>query len=310
MGFDPADSVFRSGDVVLRDEWQPVPGRLTVSAGIRIDYNSYRDIEYQPSLRLLYTPGPSQSAWLAVSRAVRTPNRVDRDISFDLGTTAVFGIPMAVINYGSRSMQSEVARTAEGGYRFQSGQRWSVDTSVFFSRYERLRSIDQAAPELVVTSSGVFLQLPMHMANSGAGRSYGGEVSATVQAHSGWRLIPSYAYVKDDRWLPADSPGYTYAWDHVPSDLRHQGGLRSQHDLSRNLQFDLMARARSRDCTYALPGVLLLDARLSWHPIRATEISFSLRNLTGKHVFETVSEGATPAIPTRRTFLVQWVQRF
>ena len=70
------------------------------SAGIRIDYNSYRDIEYQPSVRLLYTPKPNQSAWLAVSRAVRTPNRVDRDISFDLGTVEVFGLPMTLINHG------------------------------------------------------------------------------------------------------------------------------------------------------------------------------------------------------------------
>ena len=58
-----------------------------------------------------------------------------------------------------------------------------------------------------------------------------------------------------------------------------------------------MARVRSRDCTYGLPGVLLIDARLNWRPVRATEISFSLRNLTGKHVFETVSEGATPGHP-------------
>jgi outer membrane receptor protein involved in Fe transport len=123
-------------------------------------------------------------------------------------------------------------------------------------------------------------------------------------------LIPSYSYLKDDRWLPADSADYFYAWDHLPSDLRHQGALRSQHDLARNLQLDIMARARSRDLTYALPGVLLIDARLNWHPVRGAEIGFSLRNLTGKHVFETVSEGATPAIPTRRTFLVQWVQRF
>jgi iron complex outermembrane recepter protein len=310
IGLDPLSDVFRSGDLVLRDEWQAVPGRLTASAGIRVDYNSYRDIEYQPSFRLIYTPKSSQSAWLAVSRAVRTPNRVDRDISFDLGSTVVMGVPVAVINHGSRSFRSEVARTVEGGYRFQSGQRWSVDTSVFWSAYGRLRSIDEGLPEVVVTDSSFFLRVPLQLTNAGAGHSYGGEASATVQVRRGWRLIPSYSYVKDDRWLPAASANYSYIWDHLPSDLRHQGGLRSQHDLARDWQLDLMARARSRDYTYGLPGVLLIDARLNWHPVRATEISFSLHNLTNRQVFETVSEGATPAIPTRRTFLVQWAQRF
>ena len=135
-------------------------------------------------------------------------------------------------------MQSEVARTAEAGYRFQSGQRWSVDTSVFFTGYERLRSIDQGPPELVVTDSGYFLRLPMQMANSGAGRSWGGETSATVQMRRGWRLLHSYSYVKDDRWLPAESASASYHWDHTPADLRHQGALRSQHDLARNWQLD------------------------------------------------------------------------
>ncbi len=150
----------------------------------------------------------------------------------------------------------------------------------------------------------------MQLANSGAGRSYGGEAWATVQVRRGWRLIPAYSYARDNRWLPANSAYYAYAWDHLPSDLRHQGTFRSQHDLARNWQLDLMARARSRDLTYGLPGVLLIDARLNWHPFRASEIGFTFHNLTDRRVFETVSEGATPAIPTRRTFLVQWAQRF
>jgi iron complex outermembrane receptor protein len=141
-GFNPSSAVFRSGDIVIRDEWQVLSDRLLVSAGIRLDYNSYRDAEYQPSLRLLYTPKANQSAWVAVSRAVRTPNRVDRDVVFDPGSQTVQGLPVSHVNFGSKSMRSEVAKTAEAGYRFQSGQRWSVDTSVFWSQYSRLSSVD------------------------------------------------------------------------------------------------------------------------------------------------------------------------
>ena len=95
----------------------------------------------------------------------------------------------------------------------------------------------------------------------------------------------------------ASSPAYTYSWDHVPSDLRHQGTVRSQHDLARNWQLDLMARARSRDLTYGLPGVMLVDARLNWHPVRGTEIGFTLHNLANRQVFETFSEGIGPGHP-------------
>jgi hypothetical protein len=83
-----------------------------------------------------------------------------------------------------------------------------------------------------------------------------------------------------------------------------------QYDVARNLQLDLMARARSRDRAHDLPGVLLADVRLSWHPVRSSEFAFTAHNLTDRRVFETVSEGTTPAIPIRRIFLVQWTQRF
>jgi iron complex outermembrane receptor protein len=313
MSFSPNAAVIRSGDIVVRDEWEAIAGRLVASAGVRVDYNSYSDIEYQPSVRLLYTPKANQSAWLAVSRAVRTPNRADRDIVYDLGSALVpgVGIPITATLTGSKSMRSEVARTAEGGYRFQAGQRWSVDASAFFSSYERLRSVDYAlAPTVIVTASGISLGLPLHMANSGAGRSYGGEVWSTIQVRRGWRLIPAYSYVKDDRWLPASSTVYFYSWENVPPDLRHQGTVRSQHDLSRTWQLDLMARARSRDLANGLPGVLLFDARLNWHPLRGTEFAFGVQNLTDRHVFEAISGGVTPAIPTRRTVVVQLLQRF
>jgi iron complex outermembrane receptor protein len=295
----------------LRDEWQLLPDRVLVSAGIRLDYISYHDVEYQPSLRLLYTPKANQSAWVAVSRAVRTPNRVDRDVVFDPGSETVFGMPVRMTNYGSKSMRSEVAKTAEAGYRFQSGQRWSVDTSMFWSQYRRLRTVDyNLSPELVFSESGVFLRLPMWMANSGAGRSYGGEAWSTVQLRRGWRVIPSYSYLNDYRCLPTPSVNYATLWEQIPADIRHQGAVRSQHDLARNWQLDLMARVRSRDLAHGMRGVLLVDARLNWHPTRATEISFTLHNLTDRRVFETVSEGTTPAIPIRRILLLQWTQRY
>jgi outer membrane receptor protein involved in Fe transport len=186
-----------------------------------------------------------------------------------------------------------------------------VDTSLFWSRYSRLRTIDYSPqPELVFSASGLALRVPMQNANSGAGRSFGGEVWATMQLRRGWRLIPSYSYLNDDRWLPVPNANYATLWEQITADIRHQGAVRLQYDLARNWQIDLMARARSRDLAHSMPGVLLTDARLSWHPVHGTEFAFTLDNLTDRRVFETVSEGSTPAIPIRRLFLLQWTQRF
>lgn len=311
IAFDPAQSVYRSGYGVIRDEWQVVPGRFLLSAGMRLDYNSYRQLEYQPSLRLLYTPNARQSAWVAASRAVRAPNRLDRDLQYDGGYDMRAGFPIHIRSHGSKTQLSETARSAEAGYRFQSGQRWSVDASLFFTRLERVRALAYSmSPNISIVGGALALTTSMSTGNLGRGRSYGGEFWGTWQVWSGWRLVPSYSYIRDTFRLPLSSPAHMYTWDLIPINLRHQATLRSQHDLGRQWQVDLMARARSRDLAWGSPGTFLVDARLGWRPSRNMEWSFWLNNLTDRRVVEASSEAATPAIPLRRTFVLKWTQRF
>jgi iron complex outermembrane receptor protein len=308
--FDPASYVYRVGDAVLRDEWQLVPDRLMVSAGVRLDYGSYRRLEYQPSFRLLYTPSSKQSLWFAASRAVDLPSRFDRDLRVDEGQALVDGLPVTLLGYGSESLRSETERSLEVGYRLQSGQRWSVDTSIFWSYYGRLQALQ--APLLpVISFNGSVLTLtePMVEDNAGSGRSYGGEIWGMWQVRTGWRLIPSYSYLNETTWLPA-STDVNYLWTMQPLTVPHQALLRSQHDLSRTLKFDLTAKARSRDVFYALPGTFLLGARLAWRPTRTGELSFSVDNLTDRRVLEAYSETPNISIPIRRTFTLSWRQRF
>jgi len=311
LNYSPANSTYRVGDIVGRDEWQFVPGRLMGSAGIRLDYSSYHQLEYQPSLRLLFTPDSRQSAWAAVSRAVRAPNRLDRGMDEFAGAEQILGIADQIWVLGNQAMSSEVERSAEAGYRYQSGQRWSVDGSVFFSYYERVRGIQApAVPTLTIQNRLPVFVTSADVCNCGAGRSYGAEIWGTWQVRPGWRLSPEYSYLTETRWLPS-SPSLLYFWGDTPVDLKHQGVLRSQHDLARTLEFDLTARARARDdAIYHLPGVLLLDARLAWRPWRSGEFSLAVKNLAGREVMEGFPELFTAAIPIRRTYVLKWTQRF
>uniref|UniRef100_Q02A72 TonB-dependent receptor n=1 Tax=Solibacter usitatus (strain Ellin6076) TaxID=234267 RepID=Q02A72_SOLUE len=311
VAFDPAKSLYRSGYGVLRDEWQLVPDRFLCSAGIRVDYNSYHQLEYQPSLRFLYTPNARQSAWAAVSRAIRAPNRLDRSLEYDPGYRADYDFPIRMHSTGSQAQLSEVARSAESGYRFQAGQRWSIDASLFFTYFERLRALTYSnVPEISISNGVLAISTVLATGNLGRGRSYGGEFWGMWQVRPGWRLAPSYSYVRDTFWLPPSSPVRMYNWDLIPMDLRHQALLRSQFDIGRQWQVDLMARARSRERAWGLPAAFLVDARAAWRCTRNSEVSIALTNLTDRRVIEASSESATPAIPIRRTFLLKWSQRF
>jgi len=115
LAFSPANYTYRSGDVVVRDEWQFVPQRWMLSIGLRVDYGSYVRFEYQPSVRLLYTPSSRQSAWFAVSRAVRNPSRFDRDVADYDGMMMTGPYPAAIYLLGNSDFQPEVERSLEAG---------------------------------------------------------------------------------------------------------------------------------------------------------------------------------------------------
>ena len=308
FAFNPTASVYRVGDVVARDEYQLWADRLLLSVGVRIDYSSYGRFEFQPSFRLLYTPNRRQSAWIALSRAARIPSRFERDSEIDSGQRMLGTLPVHVGEFGSTAIRSENERSVEAGYRIQSAQRWSVDAALFWSYYGNLRALEiPQQPDVTFIGRVPSFSMALTESNAGKGRSYGGELSGTWQVTPAWRLIPSYTYLNETTWLPAFP---RYSFDFASSGSRHRGLIRSQHDLSRKLQFDLMARARSRNVAFNLPGVLLADARLGWRASRDTEFSFSIQNLAGRTVLETYSEAPFVAIPLRRTFVFKWTQRF
>src|SRR5438876_10267137 len=64
----------------VQDEIALVPNRVHVTVGTKIEHNDYTGFEIQPSGRVSWRPGSSGTLWMAVSRALRTPSRIDREL--------------------------------------------------------------------------------------------------------------------------------------------------------------------------------------------------------------------------------------
>ncbi|TMB86911.1 MAG: hypothetical protein E6J45_13170 [Chloroflexi bacterium] len=64
----------------VQDEIALVPNRLHVALGSKIEHNDYTGFEIQPSGRVNWGLSPSGTLWAAVSRALRTPSRIDREL--------------------------------------------------------------------------------------------------------------------------------------------------------------------------------------------------------------------------------------
>src|SRR5213593_5305657 len=97
----------------VQDEIALVPNRLHVALGTKIEHNDYTGFEIQPSGRVSWTVSPSGTLWAAVSRALRTPSRIDREL-FAPGQPPYF---LA----GGPDFHSEKLLAYELGYRQQQG---------------------------------------------------------------------------------------------------------------------------------------------------------------------------------------------
>src|SRR5688500_6025473 len=79
LAFLPAEVSRQWFSAFAQDEIALVKDRLHLTLGTKIEHNDYTGFEFQPSGRLAWNVTQRQTAWGAVSRAVRTPSRIDND---------------------------------------------------------------------------------------------------------------------------------------------------------------------------------------------------------------------------------------
>ncbi len=101
-------SAFGQAEFILQ------PRRWKLILGSKFEHNERTGFEYQPSSRVLWTPDQQHSVWAALSRAVRTPSRYDRDFEAHVRLSP----DLRVKALGNPHFQSEILKAYELGYRF------------------------------------------------------------------------------------------------------------------------------------------------------------------------------------------------
>lgn len=275
-------SLYAQGDIPL------VGDQLRLSLGGRLEDHSYTGWEFQPNARLLWHASEASSAWVSASRAVRTPNRTERDAQFSYMWFYNPGDPMpfpssggnAVIAnlLGSDKLKSETLDAFELGYRVQVTPRLSVDLAAYLHRYDDLRT---AVFEGYVASGmpGILFANTV-LANILEADVRGFEISADWHPRQDWQLALAYSHAV----LKLNDDSLDIVEDLEGSLPPHILSLRSSHDLDPNLKLDLWLRhVGERDATHVsgrrIPAYTSLDARLAWTPRKNLEISLVGQNL-------------------------------
>jgi iron complex outermembrane receptor protein len=253
-------NVFAQDEIKLRED-------LFFTLGTKIEHNDYTGFEFEPSARFEWHMRPKHMVWTAVSRAVRTPARYDRDL---FEPAPGFGTLLGTSN---SNFQSENVIAYELGYRGELTRRVSASATVFYNDYHDLRTIG-------TTHGG----LPLIFENNLRGYTYGLEFSSDFQVLDWWRLHLGYDLLEEHL---RDKPGATDITKGLneTADPKHQVFLRSTMDLPANVQFSSAIRLIDRIHNNAgstvgtVPSYAELNARLGWRPIKNLELSIVGQNL-------------------------------
>jgi iron complex outermembrane receptor protein len=273
FALSPEDSEDQLWSGFIQDQ-MALSDALTLTVGTKVEHNDFSGVEWQPSVRLSWIASRTHSLWAAVSRAVRVPTRLERDVAIDASDPA--GNPVVRL-LGNPDFGSERLNAFEAGYRWQPREDLAFDLAAYYNDYDRLASLELGTPFIDATTGQTVI--PVLNENLTAGRARGVELLAEWTPVDAWRLSASYSHVDLELasagldanrgvWLDGSTP-------------RSQFGLRSLLTLGRRFDFDAQFRHHTRIRRIPLEvsgagiaGYSELDLRLGW--LATPQWTFSL----------------------------------
>lgn len=255
--FLPRSRTLQSWHLFAHDEIALTP-TVDLTLGLKVEHNSYTGAEVLPNARLAWRLSWERMVWLAATRAVRAPSRVDREFhSMGISPTTVRGGP---------EFQSEIAEVLEIGYRAQASPGFSYSLTVFHHWYDRLRSFEPLP-------GGGGLEIRNRM----EGTAHGAEAWGTYRVSDDFRLSAGAVFQRMQLRL---EPGSLSAGGVAVqgNDPDHWITMRASWDLSSRHELDVAVRHVGDLPDPAVPAYTAVDARLGWRVTRPLELSVSVKN--------------------------------
>jgi iron complex outermembrane receptor protein len=210
---------------------------------------------------------PHQALWAAVSRAVRTPSRIDRDL-------AQAAPPYLALLQGRPDFTSEKLIAYELGHRAQITPSFTTSLAGFYNVYTDVRS----------TSISPLTVVPFYFANNLAGYSYGVEFSSSLQLtdnwsmHAGYNLLKVHLHVRPGEFDLSNARNETADPENQLS-LRTAVTLPGRVELNAGLRWVDTLQNNNGPNPGSVPSYLELEARIAWRASERLEASLVGQNL-------------------------------
>ena len=265
----------------FQDEWR-LAEQWTLTGGSKLEHNNQTGWEYQPSVRLLYAPQPEVRLWGAITRAVRTPSRIEaglitrRMITFLTETTT----PSVLLYQGSPTTHSERLWAFEAGAKGSINLAWSWEVTGFYNVYTDLI---YAVPTGVTIEDidGVPVTFVHTQAqNAVSNEAAGVETSLTWLPNEAWRFRLHYALFHnryDLEGAPPASPSHPESLNNLSPE--HHASLEARWSATPTLT--LVTTLRSYSGTEFLTSRTDVSASLQWECAPGWTLTLAGQRLAG-----------------------------
>jgi iron complex outermembrane receptor protein len=277
VDFEPhhqADSIYST---FVQDQIAIVRNKLWLTLGSKFEHNIFTGWENEPSVRVLWTPTAHQTFWGAVTRAVRTPSRIDENLQLTGFVSSPPPIYICVCDNGK--FVSETLLGYEAGYRRLVNSRFYVDFAAFHNRYNDLTSYGTPTVTLQPTPPPFSVLLSLPFANGVMGSTNGGEISPDWKASRWLEMRASYSYVTMNL---EDKPTHTktsYVSTYEGSSPHNEATAQMLFTLPKGLEFDTTYRYVGALPAVGVNAYQTADARLGLRFATRFELSLNGQNL-------------------------------
>jgi iron complex outermembrane receptor protein len=280
--FEPDNRTDNLFSAFVQDAIRLRSDRVSLTLGTKLEHNDYTGFEIQPSVRLAFHPSLRQTFWTSLSRAVRTPTRLDADLILTarINLPSV-PLPVQIIVAGSDDFRSEEVVSWEAGWKVQLGDRVSLDLAGFYNQYDELRSQEAEAPIVILDPTDPRIELPNRLANGLSGTTTGTTLSVLWVPRPGWRFEIGYSFLEIDLQADRDSVDVSTADSIAGSSPDGMASVEAYLDLRDDLELFAHVRYVDELPEQGVDEILALDLGLTWRPTSRIEIS-----VVGRDLFE------------------------
>ena len=286
LSFNPRVDHNTTYSAFAQDEITLVPDRLRFVLGARFTHDDYTGPEIQPDGRLLWTPHPSHSFWLAISRPISAPSYSSKSVRFSQNVSlGPGGVPVLAVVLGNPAVEDANSLSLQFGYRGQLVHKLSLGAAGFYSRYKGVRSSSLGAPFFEADPVPAHLVLPVYLQSGIRGETHGLELSASWQVSSRWRLAADCTLLllslRDVVTGSASGAATTSG-----TSPRNQFRVHSYLSLPRNWEWDTFVYQAGRLPTDDISAYVRVDTRVGWRFAEGANFSLVGQNLLQPRHFE------------------------